>query len=124
MKVLNLKNIKVGNNFTGNLGSNLSGSAPTADSSRFSAGGAGVGTAPTGFDFSGVPKPREANAVTFRRHGSKGAIFNRFRHFRYGQNVWTGRNASSLANPCQAGMKTNKQKTGRIKLILCTNNGC
>ena len=69
---INLKNIKVGNNFTGNLGSNLSGSAPTADSSRFSAGGAGVGTAPTGFDFSGVPKPREANAARLEGMEARG----------------------------------------------------
>ena len=36
-----------GSNY-GNIGSVVTGSTPTADSSRFSAGSAGVGTAPTG----------------------------------------------------------------------------
>ena len=49
-----------GSNY-GNIGSVVTGSTPTADSSRFSAGGAGAGTPSAGLDFSSVPKPREEN---------------------------------------------------------------
>ena len=69
---ISLKNITVGDGFTGSIGSNYSVSGPTADSSRFSAGGAGVGTPSTGLDFSGVPKPREANATRLQGMEARG----------------------------------------------------
>ena len=69
---IELKNITVGNGFNGSIGSNYSGSTLAADSSRFSAGSAGAGTTFTGFDFSGVPKPREDNEKRLQEMKDRG----------------------------------------------------